>query len=92
MKLEGIITDGLGVAKFFVNKVNKVFLEKTGIVLFPGTLNIKLTEPYIVKPDFIIKKEEFNATQNVLVQKCRILNTDAYIVRAEKNQKGTRRT
>ena len=65
-----------------------VFKNRTGITLFPGTLNINLEEDYIVKPDWIIKPEEFGGTENVLVQKCELLGKTAYIVRAEKNQIG----
>lgn len=87
MKLEGIVIDGLGKAKYWVGKISTVFKEKTNYNLVLGTLNIKLNEPYIINPDFIIKKEEFGGTENVLVKKCKILGKEAYMVRAEKNQK-----
>lgn len=41
-----------------------------------------------VKPDWIIKPEEYGGTERVLVKSCKILDNEAYIVRAEKNQKG----
>ena len=88
MILKGTVTSGIGTAKMWVEKINNVFKNKTGITLFPGTLNIKLEENYIVQPDWIIKPEKFGGTENVLVQKCEILDKTAYIVRAEKNQKG----
>lgn len=87
MELEGIVIDGLGKAKYWVGKISTVFKEKTNYNLTLGTLNIKLDKPYIIKPDFIIAKEEFGGTENVLVKKCKILGKAAYIVRAEKNQK-----
>lgn len=89
MKIEGNVVKGLGKAQYWVNKINNVFYTKTKKKLFLGTLNIKLKEKYLLEPDFIIKKEEFNGTENVLFKKCKILNEEAYIVRAEKNQKGT---
>lgn len=88
MKLQGKVTSGIGTAKMWVGKINKVFENKTGMSLFPGTLNIKIEEDYNIQPDWIIKPEEFGGTENVLVKKCKILNNTAYIVRAEKNQKG----
>lgn len=88
MMLKGKIISGMGIAKMWVGKIEKVFNEKTKIKLFHGTLNIKLNEDYIVKPDFIIIPQEFGGTENLLVQQCRILNEKAYIVRAEKNQIG----
>lgn len=88
MKLQGKITTGIGTAKMWVGKIEKAFEEKTNIKLYRGTLNIKLENDYIIEPDWIIKPEKFGGTQNVLVKKCKILGNIAYIVRAEKNQKG----
>lgn len=88
MKLHGRITSGLGTAKMWVGKIEKVFEEKTKVKLFHGTLNIKLENEYIIEPDWIIKPEEYGGTQNVLVKKCKTLGHNAYIVRAEKNQTG----
>ena len=88
MELEGSITSGIGTAKMWVGKIEKVFENKTGVKLFHGTLNIKLEKDYIVKPDWIIKPEEYGGTERVLVKSCKILDNEAYIVRAEKNQKG----
>lgn len=89
MNLKGNIVNGIGTAKYWVEKINKTFYKKTNKVLYPGTLNIKLESQYLLTPDFIIDKEEFGGTENVLVQKCKIFERDAYIIRAEKNQKGT---
>lgn len=88
MILNGEVTSGIGTAKMWVSKIEEVFKNKTGITVFNGTLNIKLNKEYIVKPDWIIKPEEFGGTENVLVKKCEIFGNKAYIVRAEKNQKG----
>ncbi len=88
MELQGKVTTGIGTAKMWVGKIEKAFQEKTNIKLYNGTLNIKLDDDYIIEPDWIIKPEEFGGTQNVLVKKCKIMENIAYIVRAEKNQKG----
>lgn len=91
MTLNGNITKGMGVAKKWVKMVEKPFQKNFGIKLFSGTLNIKLLTNYIVKPDLIIKPEEYGGTQNVLVQKCNISKNgekikEAFIVRAAKNE------
>lgn len=88
MILKGKLTSGIGTAKMWVSKIEEIFEKKTGMKVFHGTLNIKLEEGYIIEPDWIIKPEEYGGTQNVLVKKCKILEQDAYIVRAEKNQIG----
>lgn len=88
MILKGKVTTGIGTAKMWVGKIEKIFEEKTNIKVFHGTLNIKLEEEYVINPDCIIKPEEFGGTQNVLIKKCKIKDNIAYIVRAEKNQLG----
>lgn len=88
MVLIGKVTSGIGTAKMWVGKIENVFGEKTGMKVYHGTLNIKLEKDYILNPDWIINPEEFGGTENVLVKKCKILENEAYIVRAEKNQIG----
>ena len=88
MELNGVVTSGLGVAKKWVSKIENTFEKKTKIKLFHGTLNIRLEEDYIIKPDWTINPEEYGGTQKVLIKKCKLLDTEAYIVRAEKNQTG----
>lgn len=88
MFIEGKVTSGIGTAKMWVGKIEKVFKEKTGMKAYHGTLNIYLKKKYIVIPDFIINPEEYGGTQKVLVKKCKIFENEAYIVRAEKNQNG----
>jgi len=88
MILKGKVTSGIGKAKMWVSKIEEIFVKKTGMKVFHGTLNIKLEKDCIIEPDWTIKPEEFGGTQNVLVKKCKILEHEAYIVRAEKNQTG----
>ena len=85
MVLIGKITKGMGVAGRFVNMMQKAFYEKTKVKLYPGTLNIKLSDLYILKPDYIIKPEEYGGTFNVQIQQCKVLGENAYILRSEKN-------
>lgn len=85
MILIGKVTKGMGIANKFINMMQKGFYEKTKVKLYPGTLNIKLNNPYILKPDYIIKPEEYGGTFNVQIQKCKILDENAYILRSEKN-------
>lgn len=87
MILKGKIKTGLGTAKFWVSKIEKIFEKKFGIKLFLGTLNIELNKPYILKTSkLIIKKEEYDGNQDLLIEKCNILNEKAFILRAKKNQ------
>lgn len=85
MILIGKVRKGMGVANKFISMMQKSFYEKTKVKLYPGTLNIKLNNSYILKPDYIIKPEEYGGAFNVQIQKCKILEENAYIVRSEKN-------
>ncbi len=69
-------------------KIEKVFEKQTKMKVYHGTLNVKLDNDYVIKPDWIIKPEEYGGTQNVFVKKCKIKEGTAYIVRAEMNQIG----
>ena len=79
MILKGKVTKGMGRAKKFIFMMSKSFYYKTGINLYPGTLNIKLDKPYNLEMDFIIKPEEYGGTFNVQIQKCRLLQENAYM-------------
>ena len=83
MILKGKVKKGLGDASFWVKKIEDTFYKKTNMKLFYGTLNIELEEPYELETKWIISKEEYGGTQNVYVQECRVLERQAYIVRAE---------
>ena len=85
MILTGNVTKGMGTAKKFVNMMQNSFYTKTNVILFLGTLNIKLNKSYVLKPDFIVKAKEYGGAFNVQIQKCKVLNENAYIVRSEKN-------
>ncbi len=86
MVITGKVKKGLGEASFWVKKIEELFLEKTGIRLYPGTLNIKaLKEIEIKNPDLIIEKEEYGGNERLYVKKCTVLNEKSYIIRTEKN-------
>lgn len=84
MALKGKVVDGLGNASFWVKKIEEVFLNKYGIKLFSGTLNVKLEKEYTLENCSIIKPEEYGGTQKVFVKECSLLGEKSYIVRAEK--------
>ena len=85
MILKGKVKKGMGKAKKFINMMYESFYNKTGVKLYPGTLNVKLDESYNLKIDYIIKPEDYGGIFNVQVQKCKVFDNTAYIVRSEKN-------
>jgi len=85
MIIEGKVVSGLGVAKIWIKKIEKNFLEKTGKKMFLGTLNLELDYEYTFKPDIIIYKHEYGGEYDVHIKKCKIFDDTAYIVRSGKN-------
>lgn len=83
MILNGKVKKGLGNASFWIKKAEKAIYEKTKMKVFHGTLNIELEEPYEFSNYLIIKGEEYGGTQIVYVQKCTVMDKDAYILRPE---------
>lgn len=85
MEIQGKVASGLGVAKHWIKKIEKIFYNKIGETLYQGTLNIKLDFNYEFKPDIIISKNEYDGEYDVYVKKCKLLEREAYIVRSGKN-------
>ena len=92
-KLIGKVKSGLGEASFWTNKISKIFEERYGITLFPGTLNIEIEKDYILEDNKEkILPNEYNGNYNVLIQKCKIFDSIVYIVRPEVNNVEGRNT
>lgn len=87
MILEGKVVKGLGKAKKFIDMMDEIFYKKTRVHLYPGTLNINLDNKYDLNVDYVIKAEEYGGSFNVQVQKCKLFEKNAYIIRSEKNIK-----
>ena len=89
MILRGKVIKGFGRAKIFISMMQEAFYKKNKINLYPGTLNVKLENSYDLDIDYLIKPEEYGGSFNVQVQKCKVFENTAYIVRSEKNIKDT---
>ncbi len=87
IELKGEVKSGLGNANIWVKKARDIFKEKYGMDLFLGTLNIELDREIILEEDEKILPHEYGGIFNVYVKECEILNTKAYILRTEKNNK-----
>jgi riboflavin kinase, archaea type len=63
-----------------------MYSQKTGMILFPGTLNILLDDPYDLPTEVIrLEKEEYGGTVSVSILPCAILGRKAFILRTDKN-------
>ncbi len=87
--LSGIVVSGQGNFGQWIEKLKKHYNRKTGMRLFPGTLNILLDYPYALPPDVIrLGKEEYGGTVSVSLVPCRIFDRRAFLVRTDPNEAG----
>jgi len=60
--LTGKVVSGMGNFSYWIEKLHDHYLRKTGMNLFPGTLNVLLDEPYTLPKD-VIRLEATNMAE-----------------------------
>ncbi len=74
---------------YWMEKLQEHYYRKTGVCLFPGTLNIQLDQPYSLPAERLrLEKEEYGGTVSVNIIPCRIFGQKAFILRTDKNESG----
>jgi riboflavin kinase, archaea type len=56
--LRGRVVSGLGDFSYWMARLADHYTRKTGLVLFPGTLNLELDSPYRIPPEVIRPDKE----------------------------------
>jgi riboflavin kinase len=89
MILRGKVVLGMGNFSYWIAKLAEHYHRKTGMRLFPGTLNVQLEEPYTL-PERITRLEahEYGGTVSVNIVPCSILGRKACILRTDGNEQG----
>jgi len=88
--LRGQVTTGIGNFAQWIEKLSDHYERKTGMRLFPGTLNVSLTEPYSTSSAPIrLEAEEYGGRVSVNIVPCIIFGRRAFLLRTERNEKGT---
>ena len=89
MILRGKVKKGMNSFSYWMEKLHEYYTAKTGMNLYPGTLNIELNSPFIL-PDNVIRleKEEYGGTVSVSILPCEIFGRRAFILRTDKNASG----
>ncbi len=87
--LRGKVVSGMGNFSYWIEKLQEHYLRKTGMRLFPGTLNVQLEEPYTL-PDAVIRleAEEYGGSVSVSMVPCFIRGKRAFILRTDANEQG----
>jgi riboflavin kinase len=87
--LKGVVVSGMGNFSFWLEKLESYYTQKTGMRLFPGTLNLRLDQPYSLPADVIrLEKEEYGGTVSVNMVPCRIFDRPAFLLRTDANEAG----
>lgn len=89
MVLTGKVVSGLGNFSYWIEKLKDHYRRKTGLDLFPGTLNVKLSEEYSVPADAMrLEGEEYGGDVCVNIVPCRVFGEEAVILRTDSNERG----
>ncbi len=85
--LRGKVVSGIGNFSYWIEKLREHYLSKTGMSLFPGTLNVQLEEPYSL-PQRVIRLEgqEYGGTVSVNLVPCSIRGKSAFLLRTDANE------
>jgi riboflavin kinase len=87
--LKGVVVSGMGNFSYWIEKLESFYSQKTGMRLYPGTLNLRLPEPYSLPADVIrLEKEEYGGTVSVSLLPCTIFGRHAFLLRTDKNESG----
>jgi riboflavin kinase, archaea type len=88
--LRGKVVSGLGDFSYWMEKLSSHYERKTGMRLFPGTLNLALPEPYSL-PEQVIRLEarEYGGRVSVSMVPCFVFGRRAFLVRTDQNEQGT---
>jgi riboflavin kinase, archaea type len=87
--LRGQVVSGMGNFSFWIEKLQDDYLRKTGMKFYPGTLNIRLDEPYSLPKQVIrLEASEYGGTVSVNIVPCTISGKDAFLLRTDANEQG----
>ncbi|MEO1235648.1 MAG: DUF120 domain-containing protein [Planctomycetota bacterium] len=87
--LVGHLESGIGDFSQWIAKLHDHYRRKTGLDLFPGTLNVRLALPYRLPPDPIrLEAQEYGGTVSINLVPCRVFDRSAFILRTDANERG----
>lgn len=86
--LTGWVTSGFGVAHEHMAPIAHLLCERGGLAaLAPGTLNLRLAEPFRFPPDAEITDAEYGY-ERLLLKRCCVRGLPAVILRPESHERG----
>ncbi len=85
MILKGVVKSGKGDFSYWLDRLAEYYVQKTGMKLFPGTLNVHLIDDeYHLPSDSVrLEKEEYGGRVSVGIGECAIFGRKAFILRPD---------
>ena len=85
--LRGVVTTGVGGHAHWMVKYADLYRSATGLHLFPGSLNLRLSEPWHA-PQRALRLEPPEYGVGMSLVPCEIGGINAFILRTDKNDAG----
>ena len=83
--LKGRVVTGVGNFSYWIERLQEHYREKTGMRLFPGTLNLQLDEPFeLPGVRARLEAEEYGGTVSVNIVPCKVFGRPAFILRTDR--------
>src|SRR5215469_3158316 len=89
-RVRGRVVSGLANFGVWIERLNSFYEKKTGMRLYPGTLNIELPNPYSLPSNVIrLEANEYGGRVSVNIVRCQIFDRRAFLLRTDQNEQGT---
>jgi riboflavin kinase, archaea type len=89
MVLRGQVVSGVGSFAYWIAQLQEHYKRKTGMILYPGTLNLRLDSEYSL-PSNVIRLEgsEYGGRVSVNMVPCSVRGRKAFLLRTDANEHG----
>jgi riboflavin kinase len=87
--LRGKVVSGMGNFSYWIGQLQEHYKRKTGMALYPGTLNIELSEPFSFPANALrLEGSEYGSHVSVNILPCSVRGKQAYILRTDLSESG----
>lgn len=88
-RIRGKVVTGVANFGFWIERLSSFYEHKTGMRLYPGTLNLELSSEYSLPPNVIrLEANEYGGRVSVNIVPCRIFDRSAFLLRTDQNELG----
>ena len=89
ISVRGKVVSGCGDFGIWIARLSSFYEKKTGMRLYPGTLNIELPDLYSLPAEVIrLEASEYGGRVSVSIVPCRIFDRQAFLLRTDQNERG----